>query len=555
MKLIIGKNSQIISKIKNDLINCDFISHKDLSSIGCYSNYTNIFIFSWSHSSLNENIDLYESLPAKKTIFISSSAVFSIQKRHQWNRYPNWKKALEEIALERGSKILRIGVWDKYLYQKMSGFIPYTSKKQLVELINNIENNDSKVMNCFNIKKGNLNGAGLFLSNILNNISDILPSSFIFQAPLEIVHKLFRLKSYGYTRDSNYFFSNKLLIGDGCFGNAYKKINIIDRVLTSDRQDILLSSNGFVDTILGYKNNGLGKYWHGAYIDKIKSQLIKKVPLIVSRPRPGKNNHSLHVDTIDIHKNFLSASGKHGNINTTFFSNKVILASGSIENCKLIAKFSNKNTFFFDDHELINFGTISLKNAVLENFLKLFFFNIIAPQYQKKLKLSGYKILVEARPFNDIKSRKNIYATTTNNIIFKILKRFSFLSLNEAFFNKFRISFKTKKVVICGQVLVKNCIEYDTKKNKLIRHRIPLKDFNLINDEFKKIFPSFKSIKFNSFDGQHIFGGSDAIESYQIKTLIDSGRIKILGSPSKDNLDVYHHTQSIINKIKYHEKE
>ena len=30
----------------------------------------------------NENIDLYESLPAKKTIFISSSAVFSIQKRH-----------------------------------------------------------------------------------------------------------------------------------------------------------------------------------------------------------------------------------------------------------------------------------------------------------------------------------------------------------------------------------------------------------------------------------------------------------------------------------------
>lgn len=547
MKLIIGKNSKIVESIKDSLVDCRFLSHNDLSLKLDYSEFSHIIIFSWSHKSLEDNINLYNRFPSNKVVFVSTTAVFSLQKRAQWNKYPNWKNEIENMALANGSKVIRIGVWNKSLIAKMPEFLPYTSAQQLIHLINNIENKNKKIFNCFKIYKGGLNGKLSYFLLFLNKISDIFPSKFIFQAPIELFFKLIGIKFYGYTRDSNYFFGNNLLIGNGCLGGAYKNHNKIDRVLTSEKKDLKLTKNGFVDTILGFKNNGLSKYWHGAYVKAESKHLKKHVPFIVKRSKKVNSNFELHVDDINFYENFATASGIKHNMNVTFFCNRLILAAGPSENCRLLSKFSSSDVIYFDDHELMNFGTISLKEACKKNYIKQFF-SIITPKYVSQLFINEYEVLIEARPFNDIKVAGNIFANTTTNIIKKLIRRFSFLSINEAFFNKFRISFRTNKIVLSGQILVKNCIQYDIKNNSFIRHRIPQMDLHKFHKQLKERYKSYSKINYNSFDGQHICGGTEIIKSNEIQMFLETNKLKILGSPSNFNLTSFHHTQDLINK-------
>lgn len=143
----------------------------------------------------------------------------------------------------------------------------------------------------------------------------------------------------------------------------------------------------------------------------------------------------------------------------------------------------------------------------------------------------------------------NIYADTSSNIVLKILKRMSYSSFNEAFFNKFRVSFKSSKIILSGQILVKECIEFDSRKKILKRNRIPEKDISIMQDELKRLFPSFQKIKAKSFDGQHICGGQRMLDSKNLQNILESSKLKILGSPSNFELNAFHHTQALINKI------
>ena len=90
-KLIIGTNSEIVRKIKAKINNADYISHLDIFKTNL-NIYKSIFVFSWSHNSLLDNVKLINQLPLKKVIFISTVSVLSLQKRSQWNSYPNNKK-------------------------------------------------------------------------------------------------------------------------------------------------------------------------------------------------------------------------------------------------------------------------------------------------------------------------------------------------------------------------------------------------------------------------------------------------------------------------------
>ena len=102
-KLIIGTNSEIVRKIKAKINNADYISHLDIFKTNL-NIYKSIFVFSWSHNSLLDNVKLINQLPLKKVIFISTVSVLSLQKRSQWNSYPNNKKKIEKIVLNnRGS--------------------------------------------------------------------------------------------------------------------------------------------------------------------------------------------------------------------------------------------------------------------------------------------------------------------------------------------------------------------------------------------------------------------------------------------------------------------
>ena len=91
--------------------------------------------------------------------------------------------------------------------------------------------------------------------------------------------------------------------------------------------------------------------------------------------------------------------------------------------------------FFFDDHELIAIGSISLNCALQSSLVKVFGPFILNGSLLSE-NVGVERFLIDPRPFNHMKIEDNIYADTTSNIIKKVFFRFSFDSLNEAFFNK-----------------------------------------------------------------------------------------------------------------------
>ena len=92
MKLIIGKNSFIVRKIEGSLKNFHIISHKDIKSVDL-SSYTKIFLFSWDKkTTVRKNTLNILNIPPEKLYFISTTAIYSIDVRSQWNKYPILKK-------------------------------------------------------------------------------------------------------------------------------------------------------------------------------------------------------------------------------------------------------------------------------------------------------------------------------------------------------------------------------------------------------------------------------------------------------------------------------
>ena len=100
-RLVIGSNSALVRGLGN--FDVPSISHCDIPEVD-FSNYDEIFLFSWSKRSLHENVELIEAIPGEKLIFVSTIAVFSIGLKQQWNNYPNWKAACETLTKSRGAR-------------------------------------------------------------------------------------------------------------------------------------------------------------------------------------------------------------------------------------------------------------------------------------------------------------------------------------------------------------------------------------------------------------------------------------------------------------------
>ena len=544
--LIIGKNSKIVREISSELKNYDFISHKDISATD-FNNYQKVIIFSWSNRSLVENINLLKDISPEKIIFISTSAVFSLQKRKQWNNYPNWKSKIEERVLNNDGAVLRIGIWEQKFRNSIYGYFPLTSKKDLVKNLNEIEKIE-KETNCFQIIEGKLPLLLTFYAKTINFISTLLPNNFIFRAPLELLIKFLGIKSYGFSEDANSFFFKKVMIGGGCLGGEYLKKNIVDRVFVSNKKDIHLSEYGFKDTIVGLKNNGLAKYWHGVSTSEVKDGFIKKkTPLFVDRSRNINKKHLSHVIKIIERDSFIEVIAEDKNdFRKKYFSSNLVLAAGAFSNSMLLKKYLNKDAYF-DDHESINIGSVNLNEACEKDYLSkkgpLIFSNKLS-----KLIFRNYEMLVESRPHNPSKFHTNLYADTTRNIFLKLLKRFDFYSINEAFFNKFGFAFCTDRASISLQILVKKAIKFDGEK--FVRTRISAEEFQGIANLLKSRFKNFQPYNFESFDGQHIMGGKEFFLNDELLKLIDSDKIKILGSPTEERLEIFHHTDSLKAKIR-----
>tara|TARA_B100001027_G_scaffold215828_1_gene190632 strand:+ start:483 stop:2120 length:1638 start_codon:yes stop_codon:yes gene_type:complete len=545
MRLLIGANSTIVKKIQNNLNGFKKISHKNIKSYKS-KDYEKIIIFSWSKSSLEENFKILENIDITKVIFISTTAVMSLKKRKQWNKYPNWKKEIEDYVLKNNGKVLRIGIFDKENAKGLYGYYPYTSSKRLSDYLNNIENINAGIINCFDIKKGELSNLKSYYAKFLNFVACCFPSLSIFQAPIEALVKITGIKSYGYTNDSNFFFSNKVLIGNGCLGSEYSKKYTVDRIFTSHKKDIKLNKNGFKDTLVGYYKNGLAKFWHGVSIERNDGFLQKKVPIFVDRAFTLKRKINFHITKINFGENFCELEGIN-NLNEikTFYAEKIVLGAGPIENTSLLNQFEDSK-ITFDDHELLFIGTISLEQAVKEEYVKKLG-PFIFPGKVALGSNSGIRFLIDPRPYNKIKFTENIYADSSLNIIKKLILKFSFSSLNEAFFNKFGIALKTYRISLNIQMVAEDCIEF--VGNELKRDRINNNKIENIKIFFSKKIKSFIPEDSHSFDGQHIIGGRQLVSNKKIIKLISSGKLEILGSPCDIRLTELHHTEILKSKI------
>lgn len=539
--LIIGANSKIVKKI--NIPGAVVVSHRQVDSI-LFDEFSEIYLFSWSTSSLEENLEIINKLPFSKLIFISSISVFATFIKKQWNNYPNWKLVCEKHVLNQGGRVVRFGICDVDHLHKLNDLIPFTTTNQIESYI--VSSKKNHITNLFDLLPINRTFKFQKIERIVNLISNLLPGKFIYQAPLELFLKLLGSKYYGYTYHSLRFFRRHFQIGYGVIGSKfYTKGN---GLVCSDGDDILLNENGFKMNRLGRNKVGLAKYWHGARILSSGGKYFKKVPLLVKRNAPPSHFLPFEVTNIEDHHDYfcLNLSDECLSFHVKIYCKSLTLAAGAVQNCNLLAELCEQPIEVkFDDHELGFIGTVDSKELVSKNYLnKMIFFG-----WGRKVFVNeDQTALVDFRPTN-LKKRDSFYNETSSNIILKILKNFSFSQLNEAFFNKFGYCIVTQKFDCYVQVLAKDSIRLLNRK--LTRLRL---DQSFIEDSlfsFTKSFDSFqKCSEFKTTDAIHINGGSNLLNQTSfVKKLIGEKRIRILGSPNLYDIKCFHHTSDIIDTL------
>lgn len=549
-KCIIGKNSNLIQNIISDLSEFDLFSHKDILDIN-FEKYSHVYLFSWSHSSQKENFKLIEIIPSEKLIFISSVAVYANAIRTQWNKYPRTKLEIEKLVLSKGGSIVRFGVCDENLLLKHTGLIPFTSAKSILDFLNS--ESPSKITNLFSLTDGLLNPNSFLakFSTLLNTILDFLPSKIIFQAPLELLIKLSGSPNYGYTNNCQRFFGSSLQIGYGVLGSNYWKLNMSikrDILLVSPKNDKFLNDNGFRGLRIGKKYTGLSKFWHGVSIVSDQGFNKKNVPLLVKRPKLPKNA------LLGEAKNFKFSNGVFRVLiecpidHLEIMCPNLVLAAGAIENCKII-NASSKKDISLTDHEIGFIGTVDCKEIVEKKYLKKLGFLLIGRRVFSYDKNQVFMLDFRPLSIKTINSKENVYNDSASGILTKIIRRLTFGQINEAFFNKFGVGISTKKLAVFMQLEIKDCISLFPNGN-LERKRAKPDLLTKVIKKVKEEFMSFSSIdNLFLFDGIHVFGGKELLEDKMIKDLLNSNKLKILGSPIDAELGPFHQTQRHINSI------
>lgn len=550
--LLIGKNSRIIRSLGSLINKFDAVSHADIGFVD-FDHYDFIYLFSWCATNNSKNIDILKLLPLNKTIFISSVAVLSNEVRKQWANYPRWKLECENLVLGGGGKVARIGIWgDEYL-NKHYGFIPFTTNKHIVSLLNGDLIFKNSIVEVYSLTEAKVSDFRIQLSEFLYRLSRILPSTFLFQVLPMLATKILKLGSYGYTRDALCFFGNKALVGFGVLGQSFYKrckTRSLIRVFVSPSPDLLLKENGFSYTRIGKFLTGLSKFWHGVYVDiKSDGSASKVVPLF---------NYKLSLPLSSIRSDVILLAEEGNHITLSFDSsivhscngkfNFVNLAAGPIINSKLIQRF-NQVSCCFSDHEIGMIGTVSLDELV-----KMKLFNKIGMVgYSRSVLIfsgNNFSFMIDFRPSNYVKHSHgcdSIYNNSTMGILKKIISRLSFFQINEAFFNKFGFAFTTKNMSVFAQIEVVDAIKMDPQ-GSLKRERITKRQLDDVISFISKRLDTFcVSDSISLTDGQHILGGGELLDSENLKRLLNSGRLNIIGSPCKLKLGAIHHTRRFIN--------
>jgi hypothetical protein len=556
-KLIIGKNSNIVKKIASRIHGCDYISHADVKMFD-FSTYDVVCVFSWSYKNNDENIEIIQSIPRNKIVFISTTAVLSLDyRRSQYSMYPNNKKICEELVLSGDGIVVRIGVVDEEISKKINGAHPFTEIQKIVDFINTLPSSCAgKIIDLFDIKVGRPAFLTRFISKVYGYMCGNKKSSKGFSVLFILLMKMIKNPNYGYTYDSNQYFTDEIIVGFGAIGSEYykqKKEKRFLKVMICGKDDIVLREKGFSLFRIGYSYTGLSKYWHGVSVrSKGLGNFKKYVPLFIKRPKPPKTSIKCCIESFDVsdHKIVLNViSGEHKK--EKYYTNKIILAAGALENTKILSEYLNINAKI-SDHELGYIGTVSLSEAIKNGLIKELGPLIIHKKYIRGwLNKSHY--IIDARPYvkekvNSLESQA-FYVEQTLNIIKKIIKNLSIARLNEAIFNKFGFGVKTRKISLFAQLEAVNAIEY-TVGIGFERKRIDL-IWDSLFDTLGNVYKTFEKVDcFISVDGLHPTGAAEIIQNKEMCSLIENQRIVILGSPTINRLYGVHNTDRLIKVAK-----
>ena len=549
---IVGKNSQIVKSIFPYLEHFECFSHREIEEIDT-KKFKKIFIFSWSHKFQSDNEKLLKKILISKIVFISSIAVFSIVVRKQWNNYPNNKLKIENDILKSGGSVIRIGVWGEKELSKCFGMVPYTSKAKLLLSIKDALWQDNVVINAYEPLSGGVLFSSLSgrFARLFHKLSLIFPAKKIFQIPFQILGKLTNTNYNGYSADVQYLFQEKMQIGYGVFGSAYAKIYKPDNIFISAKDDILINSDGFKGYRIGKKFEGLAKFWHGVSIIKEKLFFVKKVPFFnyrkkapffcikadITKVRPSKNSDYFNVKI---------SSSKISNCE--IFAKKICLAAGVIENSKIIN--FNKIDLKFSDHEVGNIGTVDTNEIISKKYLKRF-----GPVIYGRGVIVDHEFkppfLLDFRPsIHKVRNLENIYNQSTKSILSKLISRFNFSEINEAFFNKFGVAFYTKKLNVIIQTHSKNCITL-TDNSKLTRKRIDNEVYLKLRLSIKEKLSSFCPIlKINMYDAIHTTANNELLKIDWVLKAIKNKSLHVLGIYPVYKLNAFHHSNEIIDNFK-----
>ncbi len=553
--LIVGRNSKIVSEIRESIPECNIVSHRDIESIELKI-YQKIFIFSWSHTSEMENVELISRFPLDRVVFISSIAVLACARRSQWASYPNAKLKCEALVLNAGGKVIRIGVWDQELLKKLPGLVPVTTKNSLLKVMESCLTDKSQIYYPITFQQGELAGIGHNLSNIFNKLSFFVPNVKFIQLPLVVVSRLLGLKNYGYTHDCLYFFCDRVLVGFGAVGSAVsRELNskgFSHSIVASTAENQFLVTDGFKGTRIGWFKEGLSKLWHGVWISELGGELFeKKVPLLVRRPRLPRCAIQGTVIEFDNRMPIRSIVIRHPRVaDVRIFANYYHVAAGVINNVKIFQK-THHITASFSDQEVCVIGDVTTEDLVSRGIIRKLF-GVVFGRKVLTGEHAGLSYMLDFRPKAEssiISDAENIYNNRTDQIVFKLLRLFSLALINQAIFNKFGISFDVGKFSVVVQVEAPNCISLKSD-GTLSRNRLSYSVYEGIASKISGDFHSFiKRGELLSADAIHLHGGFTPEEYPELYEMVLSGRLYLHGNVlDGSRIGPFHNTIPMIRR-------
>lgn len=548
---IIGANSKIV-KALNLQSNFHMVSHNDIKFYD-FSKFDMIWVFSWSTRSITSNLNIIESIPDKKIIFISSQAVMSMSVANQPYNYVNWKKICEDRVLSKAGEVIRIASVNEDQAKNYAEVYAHTNIMELQNYMLQKENVLSgEVIPLFNIKT--IDKKNTILFNYRNRLIDYLRINKKFNYLHACFCMFFKVPSYGYSRDCQKLLANKVVIGYGAVGSYALKnrLKMTDKIFVNFEKNIILNNNGFKNTLIGRGKSGLAKLMHGvsteAYGGLYVKKFVKFFPGLFYIPANVRSQKIRTIKFIGSKWQILceSPSGQQ----QVYYSNKLILAAGWLENTRLLSCLSECNSKLkFSDDESAFIGSVSVEEAIRSNLIQRS--GLFIKHKFGKIVDTSIPCFIEARAIpSEIKLNTNYYDGKGYKII-KIITKFNLKKFNSVIFNKFGFMIYTKNSIeLLATYLCEDSIECSVGNGIILslsrKVLLTEKFLENLNGNIKKGFASYKPSKnVKPLDGIHVVGGSDILKQKRIADLIISKKLLVLGPPNKSKIDPFHTTKRL----------